>query len=156
MFCSTCGNTLNPGLRFCNKCGAKTGVAKEQVPGQLPESTINFLIAAMLGLPIAGVALLIGLAVVLKTSLGFAEEWVVISILFCVVMFLAAEAGFLWLLFSRTRVIKGSTKNTSHDQPAAISEARTSALGEAGVDLSDNIGESTTRILDTVPRDRPE
>ena len=150
MYCSSCGNILNPNLRFCNRCGAKTGRAKKLGSGQLADSTVNLLIAAVLGLPIVTIGLLMGVAIVLKNALNFAEEWIIITIIIFLVFFLAAELGLLWLLFSRTRASRSPVGESGGQNLLEVGPTRSLDPAKFG---PENIGlENTTRTLESVPR----
>src|SRR5262245_53825008 len=105
MYCATCGNELvvSKGLVFCNKCGARIGGLKGRNDSQISEASVNFLIAATLGIPIIGIGLMIALIAVLRRGLEFPPDFIAVIALMCFLLLLAAEAGFLFMLFSRTR-----------------------------------------------------
>lgn len=155
MFCSACGNTINENLRFCNKCGAKTGKARTN-DSQINESSFNFLIAAMLGLPIAGIGLLIGLTVVLKKELGFPDGMIMVIVLSCLMLFLIIEIGFLNVLFYWLRKSKQTDVAAVQFQPT-LSTAQTRTLDEArSVPVSTPVGsvtEHTTRNFAPIDRE---
>jgi hypothetical protein len=159
MFCSACGNQLVTGLSFCNKCGAPTGAAKDKDksrdPDLLSESSINFLVAGMIGIPIAGIGVIIGLVSVLKKELHFEDGVVLTFTLMAFILLLAAELGILFLLFTRTRSSKkyreSLRENEVRFQPQAeLREGITNALGEARGTPVGSVTENTTRSFEHV------
>jgi hypothetical protein len=153
MFCSACGNKVNANLSYCNKCGARLGPSKGE-NSWLPESSINLLIGALIGVPILGTALLIGLMYVMKKELGFAEEWIIIALLFCVLLFLLTEAGILWLFFSRVRSAK--TESEKLPEQRSLSSDPTRMLNEPRSTPVSAVSEDTTRVLEPANRNPDE
>jgi hypothetical protein len=155
MYCSSCGKTVAAGLSFCNHCGYKlNGKGDEHGErGVMPESSYNFLIAALLGLPIAGIGLIIGVMSVMKKELGIANDAIAVVVMFCFFLLLTAEIGFMRLLLSRTA--KPKAKKVSKDERR--SEAATRALNEAQpfdqVNPVGSVTENTTRNFEPAYRE---
>jgi hypothetical protein len=154
MYCPACGTMVLSGLNYCKNCGARVSEKKESGGGnQLSEASVNFLIAALLGIPIVGIGLIIGLMSVMKKELGFDNDFIGTVIFLSFVLLLAAEAGFVWLLLSRTRA---KTTKDSATKPE-LKEAAKKELGEAQeqdfVPPAHSITENTTRSFDPVYRD---
>ena len=73
MYCSNCGGEIIENLSYCNHCGRKmTGANK------LSEASFNTLVAGILAMPIAGVGVLIGLISVMKETLGFGNDVIIV------------------------------------------------------------------------------
>jgi hypothetical protein len=152
MFCQACGNTVNPGLSYCNTCGARIGGAKDGAPEQMSESSFNLLVSAILAIPIAGIGIIIGLLVVMKKELDFRDEVVMSIALMSFVLLLVSEGGLLWLLFHRTR---GARKEKKGEPPPAdtrpLPDVVMKGLNEGqpltARDTVSSVTEHTTRTL---------
>jgi len=151
MYCSSCGKSVAAGLSFCNHCGFKLN-GKDSEHGALSESSFNFLIAALLGLPIAGIGLIIGVMSVMKKELGMANDAIAIVVMFCFFLLLTAEIGFMRLLLSRTSKPKKKVEKESRP-----SEDTTRTLNEAQpFDVVQPVGsvtDHTTRTLEPAYRE---
>ena len=147
MYCSSCGKAVSRGLSFCNQCGTRVGGAQEPDAGRLSEASHNFLLAGILGIPIAGVGVLIGLMSVMKKELGFSNELVVAFASLGFLLLLAAEGVFIWTLIHRTR----AARETGQEESASnvLGEARVRELPEP----TSFVTESTTRTLEPVLRE---
>lgn len=150
MYCSSCGKAVNQGLSYCNHCGARANDAKEPTANKLSESSFNLLLAGILGIPIAGFGVIIGLMSVMK-EIGFSSALIIAFTFLSFLPLLAAEATFIWsLVQNRTRPFK----ETGDD--AQLKEAVIKGLGSAQVrELSEpiqSVTEHTTRSFE--PRHR--
>lgn len=156
MYCSSCGTAAMQGLRFCKNCGARLE-GKEREENQPSESFFYFLIIALLGIPIAGIGLIIGLITVMKKELGFDNQIVGIVTIFSFLLLLMAETGFFALLLAR--VGRGRKKDNADKQLGKqLNEAATRSLGEAQphsfVNPVNSVTENTTRTLEMAERER--
>src|SRR4030095_15959889 len=106
MHCSSCGKAVVQALSYCNHCGARVGGTKEHDTGKLSESSLNVLLAGILGIPIAGLGIMIGLMMVMKKELGFGNEVIIAFTLLSFLLLLAAEGVFVWMLIHRARTVK--------------------------------------------------
>lgn len=151
MYCPACGTAVNKDLNYCKNCGARISEKKESSGNQLSEASVNFLIAALLGIPIAGIGLIIGLMSVMKKELDFPNDLIGIVILMSFFLLLAAEAGVIWLLWSRTRVRKETPANPELKEAAKkeLSEARAEPISQPVSSVTEN----TTRSFEPVYRD---
>lgn len=159
MFCQACGNTVNPGLSYCNTCGARIGGAKDSAPEQMSESSFNLLVSAILSIPIAGIGIIMGLLVVMKRELGFRDEEIMTIALMSFILLMVSEAGLLWLLFHRTRGAKKEKKAEllpADTRPLAdvVMKGLNEGQPRTAQDIVSSVTENTTRTLDSVPRDR--
>ena len=154
MYCSSCGKTVMPGLSFCNHCGVQLSGKKKPEAGEMSEASFNFLIAALLGLPIAGIGVVIGLLSVMKKELGMADEVVGLVALFAFLLLALSEFGLLRLLLSSTRVKKVEKAILKKDRP---DEAATRTLNEAqpfdSVQPVSSVTENTTRSFEPAYRE---
>ena len=152
MFCQACGNTVNPGLSYCNTCGARIGGEKDGAPGQMSESSFNLLVSAILAIPIAGIGIIIGLLVVMKKELGFRDEVVMSIALMCFVLLLVSEGGLVWLLFHRTRGAKKEKKAElspadTRRLPDVVMKGLNEGQPRTAQDTVSSVTENTTRTL---------
>lgn len=156
MYCTKCGNLVSDGLAFCNKCGNRVKQEKSGSGDAMSESSTNFLIAAMLGIPIAGIGVMIGLITVLKRELDMPNEMVGIIAIMGFILLFAAELGFLFLLLVRTHAQKKISLEQAASQ-AQLNDARTKSLAEAQFQNIatpvPSVTEHTTRTLDPVRKD---
>jgi hypothetical protein len=155
MYCASCGKDIVEGLRFCNRCGAQIG--DDTDPNALAESSFNALVGALLTIPIVGIGLILGLLVVMKRELGFADDAVMVVVFLSFLLLTAAEGGFIWLMLSRTRRKKKKVMSDVAGQPQ-LNEASTKTLSEGQPlgfgEAAPSVTEHTTRTLDPVRRDR--
>lgn len=153
MYCSACGKDINPDLSFCNYCGARIGGGNEPDPNTLPESSFNLIAGALLTIPIVGIGLILGLLVVMKRELGLSDDLIQSVVVLSFVLLVASEAGFIWLMLTRTRKRKNQK---GKDKKPALEDADTRQLGEAKQDSIPtsvySVTDHTTRTLDKVPR----
>lgn len=155
MFCSGCGNSVNPDLRYCKSCGARIGVGDEAETGQMAESSFNLLVSAILAIPIAGIGMMIGLLVVMKKELGLSDELIGTITLMGFILLLVAEGGLIWLLLHRTRSAKKKAAKPI-ETPVQLADVRLKGLNEgqprSAQDSFPSVTEHTTRTLEAVPR----
>lgn len=155
MFCSSCGKSVNPGLSYCNHCGARVGKNDDGV-GQIPQSSFNLLVIALLGVPIAGLGIIIGLLTVMKKDLGFGEEFIGFIVFMSFILLLIAELGLIWLLRHHTKMSKRS--NESHQPilpqtPDVVIKGLPEGQMQPIYQPGQSVTEHTTRTLDAVPRE---
>ena len=156
MFCSSCGKSVNPGLSYCNHCGARVAGKNEDGVGQIPQSSFNLIVIALLGVPIAGLGIIIGLLTVMKKELGFGEEFIGFIIFMSFVLLLIAELGLIWLLRHHTKM----SKRSNELQPPLLPQTPDvviKGLPEGQIQPihqpMQSVTEHTTRTLDAVPRE---
>src|SRR4051812_29160614 len=62
MYCPSCANPVNDGLKYCNSCGAKLGAAeKDDSPAQM----LNDILETIFWIAAAGMGILVGLIAVM-------------------------------------------------------------------------------------------
>jgi hypothetical protein len=144
MYCFSCGTAVTAGLSYCNRCGAEVG-PKERSANKLSELSPGLLVCAIVVVTIGGLGAIITLLMVLKESPEFAGVIMAFSML-SVLIVLATEIVFIWMLLRRTRVTKeaGDTERLKEQATKELSAARERLLPEP----LPSITEHTTRTLE--------
>jgi uncharacterized paraquat-inducible protein A len=160
MYCSSCGKSVIPGLSYCNHCGYKLTAGKKAEYGTISEGSFNFLIAALLGLPIAGIGVLIGLLTVMKRELGMSDNVVATIAFFAFFLLTISELGLLKLLLSATKTkARKAAKENFVEEPAArtLNEAQPFDTVQPAPGMASGMGssvtENTTRNFEPVYRE---
>lgn len=156
MYCSACGSAIIQGLSYCNRCGARTSGADESGSNKLSEASFNTLVGGLIGLPIGGLAIIIGLLIVMKKELGFPDPSVMTITFLSFLLLLIAEAGLIWLLLHHTRTTKKTGNDVKLQEFAAteLSGVQTREIGAAraqdfAVPLT-SVTENTTRSFEPI------
>lgn len=148
MYCSSCGKDVIQGVSYCNQCGARVSSANERDTTRLSESSFNTLLAGVMGIPIAGLGIIIGLMSVMKKELGFSKTLIVTFTCLSFLLLLIAEAIFVWLLWSHRRTVHAT------DDKDQLKVAQTKELGEAPArEFAEpvvSVTENTTRTFEPV------
>ncbi len=156
MFCSSCGKSVNPGLSYCNHCGARVAGKAEDGVGQISQSSFNLLVIALLGVPIAGIGVIIALLTVMKKDLGFGEEIISVIVFMSFILLLIAELGLIWLLRHHTKMSKRSVETpqpTLPQTPDIVIKGLPESQVQPIYQPMQSVTEHTTRTLDAVPRE---
>lgn len=150
MYCSSCGSSITPHLTYCNRCGARVN-GRDEIPARVadfPES----LVAAMVGLFVLGLGVIIGLMAVMKNVVNF-EPGIILAITFFMVsLLMMLEGVFIYLLFSsrkfaRQRFLdKNFTPNTTNE----LRESHSPMLSEP----MPSVTEQTTRAFEPIYREQ--
>jgi hypothetical protein len=151
MYCPSCGKAVKRGVSYCTRCGARADGATEPAAGKLSESSFITLVAGLLGIPIAGLGVVIGLMSVMK-EMGFSKELIIVFMSLGFLLLLAAEVVFIWLLLqNRTRTGKDTGDNISLKKVELkeLNEAQVRALSEP----VPSVTESATRPFEAIPRE---
>lgn len=151
MYCPSCGKAVKKGVSYCTRCGARADGSTEHAASKLSESSFIILVAGLIGIPIAGLGVVIGLMSVMK-EMGFSKELIIVFMSLGFLLLLAAEAVFIWLLVqNRARADKEKATN------AELKRVETKELGAAQVRaLSDpmpSVTESATCPFEAIPRE---
>lgn len=157
MFCSSCGKSVNLGLSYCNHCGSRVSGKNDGGIGQIPESSFNLLVIALLGVPIAGIGILIGLLTVMKKELGFGEEMIGFIVLMSFILLLIAELGLIWLLRHHTKMSKQDhepQQSVLPHMPEVVIKGLSEGQHQSIHQPMQSVTEHTTRTLNAVPRER--
>jgi len=157
MFCASCGNQVNPGLRYCNSCGARLVSANELDSNDRSSGrSFNLLVSAMMSIPIAGLGIMIGLLVVMKKVLGFPDPMIVMLAAMAFLLLFVAEVGLFWLLVTRSREARKSAREFDA-APAQMGDVVKKGLNEGtpfpASGTVPSVTEHTTRTLSGMPLD---
>jgi hypothetical protein len=154
MFCQTCGGAINPDLSYCNHCGARLGSSGDREHIKLSEKSFGLLVCALAVVPIAGLALIIGLIGLMKKEMGFENEMIFVFALMSFILLLASEGALFWLLMSHFKRPK-KTADDLQTRNVELKAVEIKGLNEArqgGIyDDVPLVTEHTTRSLDTTP-----
>lgn len=153
MFCSSCGKAVIQNASYCNHCGSRANGAKEPAAGKLSESSLNVLLGGILGIPIAGLGIIIGLMSVMRKEMGFSNGLIIAFTSLSFLLMLAAEAAFIYMLWQyRAKTVKETRDN------AQFKEVETKELGDARVrELPEpvpSVTEYTTRSFEPIHREQ--
>jgi hypothetical protein len=150
MFCSTCGNSVNENLNYCNVCGAKI------VKGALPVRAASPASVLSIAVGFFGTAGLLGFIVILKVLLESRLDQpaiLMILVAYLVTLFLicAVLVGQLW---SFSGSAKPELNQTPEDYapPKQMRAVSTNQLEEPRESFIPSVTDNTTRTLDKVPR----
>jgi hypothetical protein len=150
MYCSACGSAITPHLTYCNRCGVRVNDRDKSPPNQadFPES----LVAAMVGLFVLGIGVIIGLMAVMKNVVNFDIGFIMAMTSFTLAMLIALESIFVYLLFTTRRSARQrlqrreSVENTTKE----LREMHTPMLQEP----MPSVTEQTTRAFEPVYREQ--
>ena len=156
MYCPSCGKDVNADLSYCNHCGARIAAGNDLDPNALSETSFHVLIGALLTIPIVGIGLILAIMVVMKRELGFGEDPVLAVVMVSLILFLAAEAGVIWLMLTRTKKRKvvapaGEKRGLGRADVTekVLTEGQPLEFSAPAASVTDH----TTRTLDPVRRD---
>lgn len=150
MYCSSCSKAVNQNLKYCNHCGAMVGGSVERESSRLSESSFNLLLGGILGIPIAGLGIIIGLMSVMKKEMGFNNELIIAFTLLSFVLLLAAEGTFIWMLVHRARAFR-ETGGGANFNEGVIKSLHTAPVRELSEPQS-SVTENTTRSFEPLER----
>jgi hypothetical protein len=151
MYCSTCGVSVSQGLSYCNYCGAKlTGPGDNE--GGTPDVRPEFLVAAMVGVFIFGLAVITIMMGVMKTVLDLQAGQILGFALVPFLIMLVLEAVFLRLLFRRKRRTDkaGESVELKGQATKELDAAHARSLPEP----VSSVTEHTTRTFDPIYNER--
>jgi hypothetical protein len=153
MYCSSCGKELAGGLVFCNGCGQRVA-GSDQPQIVVSEASQNFLLAGLLGLPIAGIGILIGLLSVMKKELGLPNDLIFAITMLCFFLLVISELAFLFVLWQRMKKPREIKVTTQYTPQAQIKDVDLKSLPEGYSQPIPSVTDHTTRQLDYEPVSR--
>ncbi|MCM3871435.1 MAG: hypothetical protein ND895_12190 [Pyrinomonadaceae bacterium] len=141
---------MTEGLSYCNRCGAEVGEKNRTVPLK-PAPIPEFLVWAIVGVSVGGLAIIVGLIAVMKWA-GFNNELIALFSMLSFLLLLGAESVFIWLMLrSRSAAKEPSVLSQSREFPTQeLGEKQARALPEP----VPSVTEQTTRTLEPVYRER--
>jgi hypothetical protein len=148
MFCSTCGNTVNEKLNYCNNCGAKIGNNAMQVSNSSSPALSK-------SVGIIGAAGLIGFIVILKILLESRLDQaaiLIVLIAYLITLFLlcAVLVAHIWK-YSGDFQIHSHLPPEDYAPPKQFRSVNTNQLEEARESFVGSVTDHTTRTLEKVP-----
>jgi hypothetical protein len=152
MYCPTCGVVVAQGLSYCNYCGAKFSVAKDETRIKSPEVKPGLLVSAMVAvfvLGLAAITMLMGMMkAVLRLNVGQILAFTMLS--FLIMLFL--EGVFIWLLLRRKRGAEeaGDTVLVKGQATKELDAAQARVLPEP----VPSVTEHTTRAFESIHNER--
>jgi hypothetical protein len=150
MYCPSCGTSVNPGLSYCNRCGAEL-IAKDRGPGKLSETLPESLVWAIVSITVGGLAILIGLMAVMKNVLNFGTELILALTLLSFLMLIATDGVLIWLL------VRSRSSARQEGEKPLLNRQTNKALGvsQAGAlpEHAPSVTEHTTRTLEPAETD---
>lgn len=151
MYCSSCGVAVTQGLSYCNHCGVKLAEKSDGI-SKSPEVNPQFLLAAMIGLFIFGLAAITVLMGMLKTVLDLPVERVLSLALFPFLVMLLLEGICLRLLLQHGRGPQQTNDSALLKERSTkeLDAAKERLLSEPLTSVSDH----TTRTLEPAYRER--
>jgi len=144
MFCQICGKKLVQNLSYCPQCGNNLQKKTDDLKKE-KENLNGLLIAISLG----GLAMIIGLAAVLKEVLNFDTPLIVLFVAISFFAILAVELMFIWQLIRVQRrevLLEDETPRLSKAEPKALEEVKTPMLYPTPASVT----EGTTEVLQSV------
>ena len=151
MYCSSCAAAVTPGLSYCNRCGAEL-IPKKSAASK-GSQLIESLVWAIVGVSVGGLALLIGMMVIMKHELHFENQMILWVLLLSFLPLLAGELVFIWLLLRSKGWVSESEKET-----ADITQLKKAALKELDeqerllIEPAASVTDQTTFTLEPVYR----
>ena len=148
MYCSSCGTTVTPGLNYCKRCGTKLSTAQGEditkPSGPAPDSLVWGIVAVLA----IGLGTTIGLMAVMKQLLNFRTGLIIALSLLSLLLTLAIEVAFIWLLVSQRRGANETGNIPQLREPVMrrLGELQTSDLPDSGPSIS----EHTTHNLEPI------
>ncbi|HET9528366.1 MAG TPA: zinc ribbon domain-containing protein [Pyrinomonadaceae bacterium] len=146
MYCPNCGTPRTKELSFCNRCGADLRERKEPVN----TAAISAILTAITTLGVAGLAIMLGGAVILRKKAGLDQELIGVFMMFTFLIVAVTE----FMLVRNLSKLTSSSEAPKYFPPAApMNEMRLPPAGNLGEPVP-SVTENTTRTLDYVRREQ--
>ena len=146
MYCQTCGSTLIPGLKYCNRCGTQLVVVDgRNLEKTAQEKRLDEYLDGLFWISVFGLGFIIGGAVVLK-KVDFSNLIVILYLILSSTIFLINFGFSLWGVLSLMRSSKEGKltmqpgRETRELEPARMELIMTPA----------SVTENTTRSFEPV------
>ena len=149
MVCSTCGNSVNENLNYCNVCGARIG--KDELQLRRPSSPIQSIAVALFGM--FGLFGFIRLLQILLDSRLDQAAILTVLIVYLITLFLLCSVlvGQIWKRAGEPKV-KADRAPEDYAAPQQMRAVDTNQLEEGREPFIGSVTENTTRTFDRVPR----
>ena len=152
MYCSSCGVAVAPTLTYCNHCGAKLNIEKDQTLVKTNElRQESMIMSAMVGLFVLGLVAISILLGVMKEVLHF-DFGPLLVFAFLNFLILISLEGILISRLFRNKAGRGKSDDSSFSAAHITRELEAQSRG-SGEPVS-SVTDHTTRTLDPVLSER--
>lgn len=144
MYCANCGTSLTPGLSYCNRCGYNLREKTESNTG-----IVSAFLTAITVLGTAGLAIMLGGAMVLRRKANLDQEMIGVFMMFTFLLIGVTE---FMLVRSLSKLLESKESRLRSLPPPVNNDLRlpqASTLGEPVPSVTEN----TTRTLEYARRD---
>lgn len=152
MYCSSCGVAVAQGLSYCNYCGAKLNVLKDDSDSKSSEVKPELLVSAMVAVFVLGLVAIMGLIGVMKAVLDLHVGLIIAFALLSFLIILFVEGVCLWLILNRQRGTEetGATALSKEQATKELDTTQARALPEP----VPSVTEHTTRAFEPLHNER--
>ena len=148
MYCSNCGTPRTSEVSYCNRCG--TDLRERKETGNT--AVITAILTAVTTLGIAGLAIMLGGALVLRKKAGLDQELIGVFMMFTFLIVGVTE----FMLVKNLSKLTGGNESKKYLPPPVstvpTNELRLPAAGNLGEPVP-SVTENTTRTLEYVRRE---
>lgn len=148
MYCSTCGTAITPGLSFCNRCGARLEDKTEPVG----TAQINAYLTAITLIALAGLGVMLGGSIALRSGAGLPVDFVAFFMLFTFLLTGLTEFMLIRNLSRLTARSEKKQQQTYLQQPQPPLELRPQPAQSFGEPIG-SVTDNTTRTLEYARRE---
>jgi hypothetical protein len=145
MYCVNCGTALGPGLSYCNRCGFNLREKTESNTG-----VISAFLTAITVLGTAGLAIMLGGAIVLRRKANLDQELIGVFMMFTFLLISVTE---FMLLRSLSKLTGPKESRMRSLPPPATNELRLPQQSNVGEPVP-SVTENTTRTLEYARREQ--
>ena len=145
MYCANCGTALGPGLSYCNRCGFNLREKTES-----NTAIVSAFLTAITVLGTAGLAIMIGGAMVLRKKANVDQEMIGVFMMFAFLLIGVTE---FMLVRSLSKLLESRERKVRSLPPPVTNDLRlpqASTLGEPVPSVTEN----TTRTLEYARREQ--
>lgn len=148
MYCASCGNQISAELKYCNRCGAKTGKEGSEDSEGKPINPLSYLITALCIIGGGGLVLLVGLIAIL---LDKNVDWRGVAAIttFYLLALVITNAMILWQISKMVNHQIKTKEGPQEPRPFELHAHNTNQLGAPRQPVT-SVTEHTTRTLEEV------
>ena len=148
MYCSSCGAAVTRGLSYCNHCGTKLGVAKDDAVAWQSKTLPESLVWAIVGVFVVGMGTTIGLMAMLKQLVDLSQGLILVFGLLSFGLMIVIESVFIYMLLSRRKAgAKEAGPQDEQDAGRATKELDAARQARALPEPVPSVTEQTTRTF---------
>jgi len=138
MYCSNCGTPRTQGLSYCNRCGADLRERRESAS----TTAITAMLTAITLIGIAGLGIMLGGALVLRSEVGLQPELIGVFMLFT----------FLIVIVTEFMLVRNLSKLTSSNESQKYFPAPPPMNNEMRLPAASNLGEPVPSVTENTTR----